>query len=1055
MRNLTFLPLFTAFLFLNAVSAFMPWDWRENLVGKGGTSHQKMTRDAFLLLSQKYWPSIPDLTASMIKARDTIVNANGEVDKDQKHSSKHFDAENFDGGQYVLTGQPVVPQPIPLDPTDINLLQQIQDFLGQGKGEEAREALGKALHTIQDFYSHSNWVELGNSGPHPGIGRPPPEGSDAKMVTGVGHLENTCTTCAGALLSPGDENVCVANCVLPVVTDGVTAILEESILLGIKTGAEALFAKLCVDDCHCNDCSHNIITPGLTSGYYHGEDISPPAGVTKCRHGGDLDNLGAEFSSIDLINQIAEYVTGVATSPTEGINKDSLDCGWSSHFGFHNAAVSLAVQATEQFVDDIKAAITTAHDADTAEQQMKLLFGVGPIMAFVVDTTGSMGDIIDAVSAQLISIVDERVGTLSEPSKYILTPFNDPADAVPFSTVDATLFKTALGELFASGGGDCPEPSMEGLLSALAAIDPGADVFLITDATSKDPDLLSQVVLLANSKQIHVYTFLFDSFCSDVGVYFDLAVATNGGFFPLGRSEAGLITQQVDFWLQPDLTPVASFSSMDFTYGIGAKKFRRGTTTFDIPVDGFTSVIQFTIKGQIANVVVTRPDGSTVSPTDSGVTFTVLSTATFIAINSPATGVFTVTITGDTEYTLDVFARSPINFSFDFASYVGRPDHSGWGPDPTIVPTPGTDIPALAKLDGGSFTDVKFQIRSATGTVLRDNLPFAQGGGDPGQPGKDTFFGFVNLPPVSCLIYVTGTDSSGKQFVRVHPIVFIPSLSAGAVPSGLPSSIASGLPLSSGTPLSSAAVLASGFPVSESPRIVSSRFDLFPSGGVVSLPASSFIPSSAIAISGPHPNPSAPLESHGPSAPHISAQPSKSTSTAGSSSGGRTTDVTTIITKTIIKPCPHKTTTVKGTVTTITESTICLTIQSVLPCECCEGPNYGGPNIQATGTGSPFNQGGKPGQGGGNCPTCKGSPNVVVSPTGAETVTLGGNGSGGSAGGNVGGNGGRNGNDAGSGKGVPKATGAVVFTGNASTLQLPISVRGLLFVVAALFVAFF
>jgi len=68
---------------------------------------------------------------------------------------------------------------------------------------------------------------------------------------------------------------------------------------------------------------------------------------------------------------------------------------------------------------------------------------------------------------------------------------------------------------------------------------------------------------------------------------------------------------------------------------------------------------------------------------------------------------------------------------------------------------------------------------------------------------------------------------------------------------------------------------------------------------------------------------------------------------------------------------------------------------------------------------------------------------------------LGGNGSGGSAGGNVGGNGGRNGNDAGSGKGVPKATGAVVFTGNASTLQLPISVRGLLFVVAALFVAFF
>jgi hypothetical protein len=75
----------------------------------------------------------------------------GEVDGDQKHSSKHFDGENFDGGQYILTGFPVVPQPIPLDPTDINLLQQIQDFLDAGKGDDARQALGKALHIIQDF----------------------------------------------------------------------------------------------------------------------------------------------------------------------------------------------------------------------------------------------------------------------------------------------------------------------------------------------------------------------------------------------------------------------------------------------------------------------------------------------------------------------------------------------------------------------------------------------------------------------------------------------------------------------------------------------------------------------------------------------------------------------------------------------------------------------------------------------------------------------------------------------------------------------------------------
>ncbi len=834
---------------------------------------------------------------------------------------------------------------------------------------------------------------------------------------------DTCTNCAGRLLSPADEGVCKANCVLPVVVDGVTAILEESIVQGIKTGAEALLAKLCVDDCQCNDCSKNIITDGLTSGYYHGEDVKPPTGVFKCRHGGDFDNAGADFSSIPLINQIAEYVTGAFTSPTEGINKDSLDCGWSSHFSYHLAAVDLATQATEQFVDDIKAAIEKAHDAATADRQMKVLFGLAPVLAFVVDTTGSMGDIINAVSTQLIAIVDERLGTLSEPSNYILTPFNDPADAVPFSTADATLFKAALGNLFASGGGDCPEPSMEGLLSALSAIDPGSDVFLITDATSKDPELLSAVVSLANSKKIHVYTFLFDSGCSDVGVYFDLATATSGGFFPLARNEAGLITQQVDFWLQPDLTPVASYSSTDFTVGFGAKKFRRGVSVFDVPVDSFTSVIQFTVKGPIS-VVVTRPDGSTVANGDSGVTITILSTATFIAVASPPTGVFIVTITGDAEFTLDVFARSPIYFSFDFASFVGRPDHSGWGPDSTIVPTPGVDMPALAKLDGGTFTDVKFQIRSATGTLLRDNLPFVQGGGDPGQPGKDTFFGFVNLPPVSCLIYVTGHDSTGKEFIRVHPIVFIPSLTAGNVTSSsilssIPSSTPVSLPVSTIVPRKS-----SFFPVSEGPSAgptpASSKNGFFSSARVISeLP-------SAPAISGKSASPSIPAASN---LPHSSAPASKPSGSSTSTTTLRTTDVTTVITKTITKTCPPHTKTIKGSVTTITESTICLTFTSILPCECCEGPNYGGPNTRpvfVTGTAGSPNVGGKA-PGGEICLTCNGSPKtpLIPSPTCTETGRSGGHGA---AGGSEGG-------FAVAKPTGPSPTGAFVFTGGAGVLR--------------------
>lgn len=47
-------------------------------------------------------------------------------------------------------------------------------------------------------------------------------------------------------------------------------------------------------------------------------------------------------------------------------------------------------------------------------------------LGFVIDTTKSMSDDIDAVRRAAISITDSEVGTQNEPSFYILVPFNDP-----------------------------------------------------------------------------------------------------------------------------------------------------------------------------------------------------------------------------------------------------------------------------------------------------------------------------------------------------------------------------------------------------------------------------------------------------------------------------------------------------------------------------------------------------------------------------------------------------------------------------------------------------
>lgn len=52
------------------------------------------------------------------------------------------------------------------------------------------------------------------------------------------------------------------------------------------------------------------------------------------------------------------------------------------------------------------------------------------VLAFVIDTTGSMSDDIEEAKRVSFSIIDSRKGTSEEPSEYILVPFNDPGSHI-------------------------------------------------------------------------------------------------------------------------------------------------------------------------------------------------------------------------------------------------------------------------------------------------------------------------------------------------------------------------------------------------------------------------------------------------------------------------------------------------------------------------------------------------------------------------------------------------------------------------------------------------
>ena len=179
--------------------AFFPWNWRNEL-GGGGESHQFITTQAVAAVDQELF-SVSRPTKPMKKALDEIVNANGGVDDDQFHSKKHFDGENFaDGQEWVLSQR-----------------QRVIEAIAAENAAGARAALGAALHSIQDFYSHSNWVDTGHNSPSPALGRP-----GQALAPVAAESVNTCQDC-----------------------------IPHTIPL-------------------CNDCTSNVLTNLLTSGYYGG-----------------------------------------------------------------------------------------------------------------------------------------------------------------------------------------------------------------------------------------------------------------------------------------------------------------------------------------------------------------------------------------------------------------------------------------------------------------------------------------------------------------------------------------------------------------------------------------------------------------------------------------------------------------------------------------------------------------------------------------------------------------------------------------------------------------
>ncbi|KAJ7317308.1 hypothetical protein JRQ81_003470 [Phrynocephalus forsythii] len=707
------------------VHAFFPNFWtRAMALTWGSTTHQDITEEAILnitvrLLSETPHPTTgkrlreEDFKGKILLADDIfaafygpevspkrfcgamaqVVNANAAMDFDgttQNDPVLHFDSELIYSSNAWL-------------------LQTRKEILQAVRSEQysiARDKLGQLLHSLQDFYSHSNWVELGHRQIHPDLVQP---GQEIKSVAEAGV--RTCSDCS--------DWTCKGNLLANVAAKGL-----------------------------------------LTTGYYGSHPEKP---VGKCSHGGRFDDSRHR-------------------EPRGGINKDSASYFFSPHHYLHSEAAALALEATKHFLEQLWREI--------GNKQFMRLLDISPAtgLSFVVDTTGSMGDEINAAKFQAREIIDRYHGTPQEPDFYILVPFHDPEFGPVHKTSDPEEFWKIFDNIVPLSGGDEPEMCLSALELALQYSPPFSEIFVFTDASAKDAYLKNSVESLIQEKKCKV-TFLITEDPSRTRTKREtLAPDRFNLYIHLSHTSGGQIIFTDDKHIRQvaEIIGESSISSMTlfrhqkgsiFSHKGTRRKIRRRTTVQEevhhFSVDSLVDKVVATIQGAVWSFQISDPTGETQhhSSTQGPLAkIEVIGGIYRIFLTHPAlVGKWTLKLRSEGHYLVHIQGQSSLDFLYYFA-----------------VPVEGRH-PGLLMMDSHPIEGVPTYLvvmamglnHSASGLVQLQAVTLEGQAGPLGElelkgEGRRPDLFVAELPPAllatrNFSIVVHGVDSEGRTLARAAP----------------------------------------------------------------------------------------------------------------------------------------------------------------------------------------------------------------------------------------------------------------------------------------------
>lgn len=590
-------------------------------------------------------------------------------------------------------------------------------------GMLARRELGKALHAVQDFYAHSNWVELTRDGVvpnavHPDLG-------------------------ASKIPSPGRGDV------------------------------------FCTFDLDFVISSTPLIRPThlpLTSGYWFPIDgcVRKPPG--KCAHGFEacrgIEKDQPRTSGRDpdfetavefAIESSIRFVEMILNDPAVSSNPRAVAALMGMEVGGTLALVIDTSGSMGEEIGQVKQEVHAVVDealrrGGGPSEYVLVLFNDPEVETAIVSAVAE--PILQTIDA--IAIEEDAGGDCPERSQEALQK------AVSDSRQNSTIF--LFTDAYAKDG-ERADAVVQSAKSKNIRIVPIL-------STSNDCEADDGVYARVASETGGLVFYLGET---ETGRIFDLIrPSSERDFVTVVEASGELVGTgglcSNDCWYPNDGDcddggPDADYSGCDYGTDCGdcgPRDQLPGAAELTIPVDSTLRRLVVAVSARDnPEATLVRPTGATIEKQNEGYRLRELNAGRILTVEAPTPGTWRLRLRGIGPYAVHVGGNSELQFSrFEFAKLSGRAAHEALFPI-SGEPLDGQPATAVARVLGAVSSE-GFWLMSATGSTL-ERLELAK---DHPDADPEDWVGSVTLPSEQFGIAVSGVDQNGYVFERRFPAKF-------------------------------------------------------------------------------------------------------------------------------------------------------------------------------------------------------------------------------------------------------------------------------------------